>query len=362
MVNIKTEEAVLSKLVSLYKRHGYKIYKPICFEDYSLYLDNIDFLISKNVLTFSGAEGKLLALRPDVTLSIISHAQNIEGTQKLFYNEKVYRRSADGGEFKDINQAGVEVIGDIDVACEAEITMLIVDTLATISDNYILDISHMAYTEGLMSALNLKGDDKEQAYSYIRSKNIHDFLTFAHNKGLNSTAVNAFKLVINICGDAQSSMKIIHDCALNDDMRAAADELEQLTAILSDLGYIEKINIDFSIANSADYYNGIIFNGYIDGVSKRVLSGGRYDKLLEKVGKAGGAIGFALYLGELERYFQSDKNFVDVLILYNCHTQYDALKLSAQILNGGKSVRISKNIPEGLQFGEIVELRGDNNV
>lgn len=361
MVNIKTEEAVLSKLVSLYKRHGYKIYKPICFEDYSLYLDNIDFLISKNVLTFSGTEGKLLALRPDVTLSIISHAQNVEGTQKLFYNEKVYRRSADGGEFKDINQAGVEVIGDIDVACEAEIAILIVDTLAAISDNYILDISHMAYTEGLMSALNLRNEDKEQVYSYIRSKNIHDFLAFAQDKRLNEEAVNAFQKMINISGDAKSSLKVIRDCVLNDSMRSAADELEKLTDILTGLKYIEKININFSIANSADYYNGIIFNGYIGGVSRSVLSGGRYDKLLKKMGKEGGAIGFALYLGVLERYFQSDNNFVNVLIIYDCSTQYEALKLSNRLLKDGKSVRISKNMPDDLKFGEIVDLTGGHS-
>ena len=144
MTNLKAEDAILSELASLYESRGYKRYKPGCFEDYSLYLENIDFLISKNVITFSGAEGRLLALRPDVTLSVISHIQCCGQTDKLFYAEKVYRRSG-GGEFRDINQTGVEVVGNIDRACEAEVACLVVDTLSTVSGDYLLDLSHMGY-------------------------------------------------------------------------------------------------------------------------------------------------------------------------------------------------------------------------
>ena len=117
-MNGKTEDKVLAELASLYERRGYMRYRPGCFEDYSLYLDNIDFLISKNVITFSGAEGRLLALRPDITLSLVSHMQCDGQTRKLFYTEKVYRRADGVGEFRDINQTGVEVVGDIDRACE----------------------------------------------------------------------------------------------------------------------------------------------------------------------------------------------------------------------------------------------------
>ena len=46
-MNGKTEDKVLAELASLYERRGYMRYRPGCFEEYSLYLDNIDFLISK---------------------------------------------------------------------------------------------------------------------------------------------------------------------------------------------------------------------------------------------------------------------------------------------------------------------------
>ena len=49
-----------------------------------------------------------------------------------------------------------------------------------------------------------------------------------------------------------------------------------------------------------DYYNGVVFSGYIKGLPFRVLSGGRYDALLKRFGRQSGALGFAIYLDELD--------------------------------------------------------------
>ena len=65
-----------------------------------------------------------------------------------------------------------------------------------------------------------------------------------------------------------------------------------------------KITIDFSVVSDNGYYSGIVFKGFVDGIADRVLSGGQYDKLMEKMGKKAAAIGFAVYLDTLERYEQ----------------------------------------------------------
>ena len=95
------------------------------------------------------------------------------------------------------------------------------------------------------------------------------------------------------------------------------------------------------MANDADYYSGLVFNGYIDGVPHCVLTGGRYDNLLHKFGKRGGAIGFAVYLGEIERYFNCDDIAVDFLIIYGDDSEDRALALAQQYLSSGKSVRLN---------------------
>lgn len=357
MKYLKQEESIISALTALYESRGFKKIKPACFEDYSLYLENMDFLISKDVITFSGAGGRLLALRPDVTLSIVKHAKgDNSGAQKLFYTEKVYRRLPDASEFKEINQTGVEIIGAVDDLCEAEITMLICDTLAAVSENYILDISNMGFTEGLISSFDLDSAEKAEAYGLLKNKNLHDFSVFARKNGLSGEQTRAFERMVNIGGNARSAVTEAQKIALNDKMKQAADKLWRLTDTLSSLGYGEKVNINFSIANNADYYNGIIFNGYIDGVPHSVLSGGRYDKLSEKFGKNVGAIGFALYLGELERYFKPEGNYVDYLIVYDAASQIDALNLARKVLLSDKTVRLSANIPDDLTYGTFVDL------
>lgn len=356
-IDLRQEDSIVSELTALYGGRGYKRFKPACFEDYSLYLSNIDFLISKNVITFSGAGGRLLALRPDVTLSVISHSRGEEGTKKLFYNEKVYRRTDEKSEFREVSQTGVEVYGDIDIACEAEVVLLSVRTLQTISDEFVLDLSHMGYTEGLISSFCTDAEQKQLVYTYLKSKNLHDFDVFARKFGVEEKYRQAFRQMVAIGGNARQAVVAAEKNAVNREMKVAAQQLKELVSVLEQLGYADRISINFSIANNADYYNGIIFNGYVGGVPKMVLSGGRYDKLLKRLNKSGGAIGFALYLGELERYFRPQSPFVDSLIIYDDSSYVRALKLAEELTQEGRTVRISKDIVVDLRYGGITDLR-----
>lgn len=368
MNGFRQEETILRDLAALYERRGYIKYRPSCFEEYALYLDNRDFLISKNVIAFSGADGRLLALRPDVTLSIIHRIKaDAEHTQKLYYTEKVYRQTSPGGDFKEISQTGVEIIGNIDTVCQTEAMILILDTLAAVSSDYLLDVSHMGFIEGLISSFPCDDAQKRKFYTYLCNKNAHDFERDTARCNLSCEQRKAFVALIGAGGDPVVSVRRMKEIAVNQRMLAAAQELEELIGTLTALGYGGKINLNFSIVNDADYYNGVIFNGYIDGVPHSVLSGGRYDRLLQKFGKESengsaeeskraGAIGFALYLGELERYFRSEKSFVDVLALYDDESQKRALEFAVGQNRAGRSVRLSRNLPVGLHYGELVDL------
>ena len=92
-------------LRSLYLKYGFSQYKMSKFEEYDLYAQNKDFLVSENVITFNDTDGKLLALKPDVTLSIIKNGKDdLLGVQKVFYNENVYRVSKGTHSFKELMQ------------------------------------------------------------------------------------------------------------------------------------------------------------------------------------------------------------------------------------------------------------------
>ena len=130
-------------LGGIFSSHGYSQYKMGKFEEYDLYSKNKDFLVSDSVITFTDTNGKLMALKPDVTLSIIKNTKNEQGIQKLFYNENVYRVSKSTNSFKEIMQSGVECIGDIDSFSIGEVLMLAAESLNEISQDFILEISQL---------------------------------------------------------------------------------------------------------------------------------------------------------------------------------------------------------------------------
>ena len=118
---LKKEELILLALRALYRRYGYTQYKMRKFEEYDLYADNRDFLVSGSVITFHDTDGKLLALKPDVTLSIVRSGRDEPGTvQKVYYQENVYRVAGYSRSFREIMQAGVECIGEVDACHLAE--------------------------------------------------------------------------------------------------------------------------------------------------------------------------------------------------------------------------------------------------
>ena len=90
---LKQEERISLALRSLYTQYGYQPYKMSKFEEYDLYVANKEFLVGDGVITFNDTDGKLLALKPDVTLSIIRNSADGKGKRKVYYDENVYRIS-----------------------------------------------------------------------------------------------------------------------------------------------------------------------------------------------------------------------------------------------------------------------------
>ncbi len=91
-------------------------------------------------------------------------------------------------------------------------------------------------------------------------------------------------------GPVEDNAEQLINMALNAEMKKAAEEL-----ILAGAG----ANADFSIISDMNYYNGLVFKGFVPGSATAVISGGRYDKLVKALGRRGGAIGFAVYLDSI---------------------------------------------------------------
>lgn len=335
------EEKVTLQLKSLYKSYGFSAYKLGSFEEYSLYARNIDFLVSRNVATFN-ADGRLLALRPDVTLSIIKNVAPEEGqTIKLYYDEKVYRAPLGSKNFREVSQVGAEVIGEVDGVAEAEVLSLALETLQTVGGNYLLNVAHIGVITAFLAELGLSAEDEREALGYLRNKNAHGFAAFAREKRCPPAAAEAFIGLMNLDGEPRFALAGAEEICKSEGARRALGELKEIIRLS---GKEKNINVNFSIADNATYYNGVIFSGYVEGVPRSVLSGGRYDKLLKNFGKSAGAIGFALYLGELSGYLKSEQSAAEIAVVYKKEGRR-ALGMAEALRKKGKSVLVCKRPP-----------------
>ncbi len=339
---LKKEEKAIYDLRALYESYGYKKYKMSKFEEYDLYAANRSFLAEGNIITFNDTHGKLLALKPDVTLSIVKNVEENKRT-KEYYNENVYR--AIDGEYREIMQVGIESIGDVDLYAICEVIMLAKKSLQTISDNYLLDLSNAAFVGGLLDTAKIPFDVREKLLHCISEKNTHDIVTITAGMGLDREFGEKLGAIASLYGDFSDVIEKARPLADgNATMCAALDELESIYAFMCSVGEGDRLKLDFSQINDMNYYNGITFRGFIDGVPNGILSGGRYDRLLEKMGKNTGAVGFAIYMNMLDLYFDDRREYdVDILVTYGEGADLIAMtKTVNMILGGGRSVRVQR--------------------
>ncbi len=346
-------------LGQLYRKYGYIRYKVSKFEEYDLYVQNKSFLVSDNVLTFTDTDGKLMALKPDVTLSIVKNSiDEANSIQKVYYNENVYRTSQGSGEFKEIMQTGLECIGDIDTYSVGEVIMLAAKSLESISKKYVLDLSHLGFVSALLESLSDNEITRRELLRLMGDKNIHSIRSLCENAGIAADGCEDICKLAKLYGPISKMLGELLPLVRNDEMRGAYEELASLVEIIRVYGFEDRVFLDFSIVNDMNYYNGIIFRGFIDGIPTGVLSGGRYDNLLKKMGKSSSAIGFAVYLDLLERFGDSGEYFdVDVLLTYDEASAKDIIDAVKLLSSYGKSVKVQKTNDGRVKYRQLAAVR-----
>lgn len=354
---LKNGEKAIFALRSLYRSYGYSQYKMSKFEEYDLYAENKSFLVSDNIITFTGAGGKLMALKPDVTLSIVKSTKDSDGAlNKVYYNENVYRAEKGASDFKEIMQAGLECIGDIDDYCLCEVLMLAAKSLSIISEDFVLDISHHGIVADALDRLGLSGIARAQVLSDIADKNLHSAMAVCESEGVSKENTELLRSLITCYGDPQKVLDEIEPQLSKSN--TSAKELRRLIELLGENIPQDKIRLDFSVAGDMSYYNGLAFSGFIQGISQKVLSGGRYDNLLRKMGRKSNAVGFALYLDLLEELEDDiDEYDFDAVLLYDDKTDISELKKAVDsIALSGKSVKAQKGIPEKIRYKTLMKI------
>ena len=258
------------QLNQLYEGYGYRKFRMSKFEDYDLYAQNKDFLKKGHIITFTDVDGSLKALKPDITLSIIKN--NSGDSEKVYYNENVYREM--GGAFKEILQVGVESVGQIDPYAEAEVIALAAKSLEILSEDYVLDLSDVSFIRCLLGGMNLSQGDQEQALTLIAQKNAPGIQAMADRGILSAQDAQAIQELMGIYAPLKEGIAQAGRLARDNQSWEILRQLSVTASMLEAFGLNGRIRLDFSLVNSMDYYNGVIFQGFLPNIPFPALSGG----------------------------------------------------------------------------------------
>ncbi len=352
---MKQEKQALLDLHELYGKYGYTQYKMSKFEEYDLYVRNKSFLLSDSVITFTDTNGKLMALKPDVTLSIVKNSRDIPGcVQKLFYDEHVYRISDKTSSYQEIPQVGLECLGDIDDYCIAEVLTLAAQSLAAFDKEYILDVSNLGILSLVLDRIGISEGGRRALLECISKKDMHDAERICREEGIEAETAALLSRLDACSGKVESALAALYSLFDDDEWNATVTRFGNILALLP----AENVRVDFSVINDMNYYNGIVFQGFVPGVPSDVLSGGQYDNLMQRMEKRAGAIGFALYLDRLESLVSPRKAFdVDALLLYGEKDAPATVLAAVEALTAqGLCVVAQRAIPERLTYRQLFKL------
>ncbi len=295
------EEKALFTLRALFDSQGYTRYAMSRFEPYDLYVENKDFLGNDRIITFTDVGGKLKALKPDVTLSIVKRAPDIKGEKsQVYYSENVYRARPGAGGFREILQAGVECIGDLNAQDVCSVVLLAVQALKALSDEYVLTLSHAGLITSIMDFYRVPTHLRDSLLRFVREKNAEGLDAFCRVQGISAKSAGMLSHLITLYGPLRDCLPALRELSGTDAMKNAARELQEVADALENLGEGERVRLDFSVMNNMLYYDGMVFKGFVQGLPEGILSGGQYGGLLQKMGRQANAIGFAVYLNEVE--------------------------------------------------------------
>ena len=286
------EEKLIFTLRSMWRKAGYTSYKVSQAEEYDFYVRNKEFLDNREIITFPDRDGVLMALKSDVTLSLVKKMKSADTVKRVMYNEKIYRIPQFSSSFREIEQTGLECLGPLTTENIVEVASLALSSLEKIGGRYCLTLSHMGIINSVLEGV--EEARRDEIISLVKRRKTEELVRIGEE---DERARKACSLFVSLLDSRRTSQEII-SCMRSSNLESkAVDELE---AVISSLGE-ENVVLDFSSLGAFGYYNGIIMKGFVEGFNRPVLLGGEYSLLLRRMNKdISRALGFAIYMDELE--------------------------------------------------------------
>lgn len=262
--------------------------------------------VKGDMVRFMGSDGRLLALRPEMTTAIARVvAQRLrpkDEPHRLYYISNVFREHPSKQEQpREFWQAGVERIGGGTVEDDTEILALFIETLSAAGiKDFQVGLGRIDFLGGILAALQVEELERERMRAALAARSLVEYESIVRGHGFDGPTTEKLLAVPGIRGGAPA-LELARSMGAGDQAEATIDEMGRLYANLEEAGYADRVVVDFGLIRDFGYYTGMVFEAYVPGFGATLGGGGRYDKLLAEFGYASPAAGFALGLERLER-------------------------------------------------------------
>lgn len=316
-------------------------------EFYDTINSGFEALREEELYKFFDNKGKIMALRPDMTIPIArvvaSKFKEVKQSLRFRYCANVFRvHESLGGKKNEYTDCGVELIGEKDENSDLEILVTALDVLKVLEKyKYKLEVGNIKLFNSAVEELNLDYDEKMKLSQLIDRKSLQELEEYLESLNLEEKYKALFLKLPWLFG-GKEILKEGRKYCFNNEMSESIDYLENISKELDQLGYGDLAYYDLGMVPTVNYYTGITFRGYVEGVGTTVLSGGRYDKLLSTFGEDRPAVGFSINLDSVLDIIKDEKiqKRETYTVYYNKANEVKAFKESNELRKSGYIVKM----------------------
>lgn len=293
----KARRETEKRLSDVFVRRGYHEVLTPGIEFYDLFQLPEASISQEALYKTTDNQGRLLVFRPDSTLPIArmtaSRLHQVKTPIRLFYNQSVYQNRPDlSGQNTELPQMGIELLGASGLRADLEVISVAVQALSSCAKSFRIEIGHAKLFHYFAQKLKVSDEIKENIRSQIESKN-YGMLQEILSQLEPGKEVTALQKLPTWFGGEEILSEAEKYCE-DETAQSMLQEVKTLYNALKDFGLKDQVIVDLGLVQRNLYYTGIVFSAYVEEFGKAVLTGGRYDNLLEKFGFPMPAVGFCI--------------------------------------------------------------------
>ena len=261
---------------------------------------------NKLLYRFEDNGGRRVALRYDLTVPlarVMGMNKALPKPFKRYQIAPVWRAENPGrGRFREFLQCDVDIIGAAHLMADAECMAVGAGVLRALGvERFEIRFNNRKLLTALMQTIDVA--EGEPTFAVLRVVDKLPKIGEAKVRTLladeNKLSEAAIEQIFAFL--ALDPATVAEFFAGNEIGEKGAAELTELLGLCAEQGLAENVKVDLSIARGLDYYTGTIYETFLldlEGIGS-VMSGGRYDGLLEMFGAADPAVGISLGVDRL---------------------------------------------------------------